>query len=71
MWIGFNLFVLGLLTLDFGILHRKGKQVGTRESLLLSRGYFALALIFGAGVFHFLGAAAGHEFFTGYLIEKA
>ena len=71
MWVGFNLFVLVLLALDLGVLHRKGKQVGIRESLLLSLGYFVLALIFGAGVFRFLGAAAGHEFFTGYLIEKS
>ena len=71
MWIGFNLFVLVLLALDLGVLHRKGKEVGIREALLLSLGYFVLALIFGAGVFHFLGAGAGYGFFTGYLIEKS
>jgi len=70
MWVGFNLFVLVLLALDLGILHRKDHAVGIREALLLSLGYFVLALIFGAGVFHFLGANAGYEFFTGYLIEK-
>ena len=71
MWLGFNLFVLVLLALDLGILHRKDHRVGIREALLLSLGYFVLALIFGAGVFHFLGANAGYEFFTGYLIEKS
>ncbi len=71
MWIGFNLFVLALLALDLGVLHRKGKEVGIREALLLSLGYFVLALIFGAGVFHFFGVSAGYEFFTGYLIEKS
>lgn len=71
MWLGFNLFVLVLLALDLGILHRKERTVGIREALLLSLGYFVLALIFGAGVFHFLGASAGYEFFTGYLIEKS
>ena len=71
MWIGFNLFVLVLLALDLGLLHRKDKQVGVREALLLSLGYFVLALIFGAGVFHFLGRSAGVEFFTGYLLEKS
>lgn len=71
MWIGFNLFVLVLLALDLGVLHRKGKEVGIREALLLSLGYFILALIFGAGVYHFLGANSGVEFFTGYLLEKS
>lgn len=71
MWLGFNLFVLVLLALDLGILHRKGKEVGIREALLLSLGYFVLALLFGAGVMHFLGKSAGVEFFTGYLLEKS
>ncbi len=71
MWLGFNLFVLLLLALDLGLLHRKDKVVGVREALLLSLGYFVLALIFGAGVFHFLGSNAGMEFFTGYLLEKS
>lgn len=71
MWLGFNLFVLVLLALDLGVLHRKGKEVGIREALLLSLGYFVLALLFGAGVMHFLGKNAGVEFFTGYLLEKS
>jgi len=71
MWVGFNLFVLLLLAVDLGVLHRRNKEVGIRESLLLSLGYFILALLFGVGVFHFLGRNAGYEFFTGYLIEKS
>ncbi|BCR03164.1 membrane protein [Desulfuromonas versatilis] len=71
LWIGFNLFVLVLLALDLGLLHRRDKVVGIREALLLSLGYFVLALLFGAGVYHFLGADAGMEFFTGYLLEKS
>ena len=71
MWLGFNVFVLILLALDLGVLHRKGQEVGIKEALWLSLGYFVLALIFGAGVYHFLGANAGVEFFTGYLLEKS
>jgi len=71
MWLGFNVFVLILLALDLGLIHRKGQEVGIKEALLLSLGYFVLALIFGAGVYHFLGANAGVEFFTGYLLEKS
>ena len=71
MWLGFNVFVLILLALDLGVLHRKGQEVGIKEALWLSLGYFVLALFFGAGVYHFLGANAGVEFFTGYLLEKS
>lgn len=34
MWIGFNLFVLVMLALDLGILHRKGQEVGIKEASL-------------------------------------
>ncbi len=71
MWLGFNLFVLVLLALDLGILHRKDRGVGIGEALLLSLGYFVLALIFGFGVMHVLGRSSGIEFFTGYLLEKS
>jgi tellurite resistance protein TerC len=33
--------------------------------------WIALALLFGAGVYRFMGRDAGLEYFTGYLIEKA
>ncbi|MDY0269541.1 TerC family protein [Trichloromonas sp.] len=71
MWLGFNLFVLVLLALDLGVLHRNGKEVGIREALWLSFGYFVLALLFGTGVWHFLGRDSAVEFFTGYLLEKS
>lgn len=71
MWIGFNALVLVLLALDLGVLHRKGREIGVREALLLSLGYVALALAFGVGVYRFLGPQAGTEYITGYLIEKS
>jgi tellurite resistance protein TerC len=71
MWIGFHVLILALLALDLGVLHRKGREIGVREALLLSLGYVVLALSFGAGVYHFLGPQAGKEYLTGYLIEKS
>lgn len=71
LWVGFNLFVLVLLALDLGVLHRKQREIGIKEALWLSLGYFLLAMVFAAGVFHFLGAPKGYEFLTGYLIEKS
>ncbi len=71
MWIGFHLLVLALLALDLGVLHRKGREIGVRESLLLSLGYVLLALAFGAGIHAALGPQAATEYLTGYLIEKS
>jgi len=70
-WVGFNLFVIVLLALDLGLLHRDDKPITVRHALLLSVGYIALALIFAGGVFVFMGDAAGYQFVTGYLIEKS
>lgn len=36
MWLGFIAVVAGLLAFDLGILHRTGRAIGVRESLLLA-----------------------------------
>lgn len=71
LWVGFNVFVLALLALDLGVLHKGEKQITVRHALLLSLGYVCLALVFAAGMFIFMGETAGYQFLTGYLIEKS
>jgi len=71
MWLAFGAIVLILLALDLGVLHRKEREIGVRESLLLSGGYLALGLGFGAWVWFQLGQQAGLEYVTGFLIEKS
>ena len=71
LWVGFNVFVLVLLALDLGILHRNNEEISVKHALVLSLGYIALALGFGAGVFAFMGPTPGYQFLTGYLIEKS
>jgi tellurite resistance protein TerC len=70
-WIGFNVFVLLMLALDLGVLHRRSHAVGAREALLSTAVWIALAMIFNAGVYHYMGRESALEFLTGYLIEKA
>lgn len=69
LWLMFLAIVITLLVLDLGVLHRKNREIGVRESLLLSAGYMTLASIFGAWLWWKLGAQAGMEYFTGYVIE--
>ena len=61
MWLGFFCLIVLLLAFDLGVLHRDGKAIGVRESLLLSLGYIVIGLSFGAFVWLQLGAQAGLE----------
>lgn len=71
MWIGFFAVVAALLAIDLGGLHRKERDITIRESLWLSAGYVFVSLCFALVVTYYLGASAGKEFITGYLIEKS
>ena len=71
LWVLFHVFILALLLFDLGVVQRRDREITVRTALWLSLGYIALALVFGAGVFHFRGTEAGYEFLTGYFIEKS
>jgi tellurite resistance protein TerC len=71
MWAGFVLAVLALLAFDLGVLHRKTREIGVRESLMMSAIYIALGLGFGGLVWLQLGPTAGVEYLTGFVIEKS
>ncbi len=70
-WSGFVGLVLGMLALDLGVLNRKDHVIRPREALAWSAAWVALALAFGAFVWHRHGAGAGLEYLTGYVIEKS
>ena len=71
LWIGFNAFVLVMLALDLGVLHRKAHVVSFKESIAWTAVWVTLALLFNLGVAHYMGDQKGLEFFTGYVIEKS
>jgi tellurite resistance protein TerC len=71
LWLAFNAFVVVMLAVDLFVFHKEAHEVGVREAATWSLVWIALALLFGAGVYRFMGAQAGLEYFTGYLIEKA
>jgi tellurite resistance protein TerC len=71
LWVGFNLFILGMLALDLGVFHRKAHEVSVREATVWSAVWIALALVFNVIVYVTRGAEQGIQFFTGYLIEKS
>lgn len=63
--------MIALLVFDLGVLHREQREIGVRESLLLSAGYITAGLLFGTWVWWYLGAESGMAYFTGFLIEKS
>ncbi len=71
LWFVFIGIVVALLSFDLGVLHKDDKEIGVQESLLLSAGYIAVSLIFGAWVWWYLGAQSGMAYYTGFLIEKS
>jgi tellurite resistance protein TerC len=70
-WVFFNIFVLVAVALDLGVFHRRSHKIGLREAALWSALWVGLSVLFGVGVYWFLGRQPALEFFTGYLIEKA
>jgi len=68
-WILFNLFVLGMLALDLGLLQRPGHEVKFREALAWSAVWVGLACAFAGLVYFRYGHATAVEFVAGYVIE--
>jgi tellurite resistance protein TerC len=71
LWLAFLGLVIALLVLDLGVLHRKTREVGVRESLLMSAFYISLGLLFGGFVWWYLGPEPGINYLTGFAVEKA
>jgi len=71
VWVIFNIFVLAMLALDLGVFHRQAHVVKTREALVWSAIWIALALIFNVMIYFWRGPDIALEFLTGYLIEKS
>ena len=71
MWLGFMSLVALLLALDLGVLHKNDREIGVRESLMLSAGYIMLGLTFGGWVWWYFGEATGLAYVTGFIIEKS
>jgi len=80
MWIGFIVFVLGMLAVDmFALGGRNAHRVSPKEALSWSVVWVSLAFLFAGLMWWYLDANVGREFanqkgaefLSGYLIEKA
>jgi tellurite resistance protein TerC len=71
LWIGVNALVLAMIAIDLLVFHRRAHEVRAREAAAWSMVWIVIAVLFGAGVYTFMGRQTGLEYFAGYLIEKA
>lgn len=71
MWLSFIAIVIALLVLDLGVLHKKSKEIGIRESLLMSAFYVTLGILFAGFVWSQFGQQASLQYLTGFVIEKS
>jgi tellurite resistance protein TerC len=80
MWAVFAAFVIAALIVDLLVLRQNGPhKVSTREAVIWSAAWIALALAFNAGLWWYLQGRVPDgdanrialEFLTGYLVEKA
>ncbi|UHS61506.1 TerC family protein [Agrobacterium vaccinii] len=71
MWGVFISLVLGLLALDLGVLHKNSKEIGIRESLLMSGFYIVIGLAFGGWIWYQSGQQSAMEYVTGFVVEKS
>ena len=71
MWLTFITIVIFLLALDLGVLHKDSREIGIKESFLLSGFYITLGLLFGGWIWYQAGQQAGLEYLTGFVVEKS
>jgi tellurite resistance protein TerC len=71
LWIGFNVFVVFLITLDLFVLGRKAHVINLREAAIMSAFWIGMALLVNVFIFWYLGQSAGVAYFTGWLLEKS
>jgi tellurite resistance protein TerC len=71
VWIGFFVFIIAMLALDLGVLHRRSHVIKTKEAVLMSLFWIGLALVFNLGVWLFMGSEKALEFTAAYTMEKA
>jgi tellurite resistance protein TerC len=71
LWLAFALTVTSVLVLDLGVLQRDRRAPTPVEAIAWSVLWIVLAALFGLGVTTRLGAAAGAQYFTAYVVEKS
>ena len=68
-WVLFNIFVVAMLALDLGVIHRRAQALTLRQALGWSALWISIAVLFAVFLEQWQGRTAGLEFSTAYVIE--
>lgn len=68
-WVLFNVFVIAMLALDLGVIHRRAQALTLRQALAWSAFWISIAVLFAVLLDQWQGRTAALEFSTGYVIE--
>ncbi len=60
-----------MLIIDLTVFHDKDDKETIRQALIWTGVWITLALIFGIGVYYYMGTQTALDYYTGYLIEKS
>ena len=71
LWLGFAVFVVGALVVDFVVFHRKAEVVSIRRAVAWVALWVSIALAAAVGLRISYGAEASLQFLAGYLLEYA
>lgn len=69
LWILFNLFIITMLGVDLLVFNKKSHEISIRESLSWTGVWISISLLFGVGVYFYMGSKTALDYYTGYLIE--
>jgi tellurite resistance protein TerC len=68
-WLGFFVFIVGLLALDLFVFHRTGRRASLQAAAAWTSIWIALGLAFAIVVWARLGSVAAGQYLAGYLVE--
>ncbi len=71
VWVGFFGLIALLMALDLGLLHRKNRIIGGRESLIQYAGYMSVGLLFGLFVYYLKGPESALDYYTALVVEQS
>lgn len=71
LWIALIIFIIVCLLIDLFVLHKDTHKITIKESLIETAGWIVISLIFGVGVYFYMGSSIALDYYTGYLIEKS
>lgn len=71
LWSVFNIFIVAMLIIDLVVFHQKEHEESIKEALIWTGVWITMAVLFGVGVYYFMGTQQALDYYTGYLIEKS